>query len=104
MTLIVTSCSYDVDAMCSWSVKWKLTLSFNAIKCKHVRFGTSSPHIPYSINGTPLELVFSYKDLGVTISSDLSFSVHIDSVLSKAYKSLGLIRRSLMSHDLPISC
>ena len=43
------------------------------------------------INGIPLDMVDSYKYLGLLISSDLSWSHRIDSICSKARKILGLL-------------
>jgi hypothetical protein len=42
-----------------------------------------------------LSLVSSYKDLGVIISSDLSWSNHVNYVVNKANKVLGIIKRSV---------
>ena len=43
------------------------------------------------INGIPLDMVDPYKYLELLISSDLSWSHHIDSIRSKARKILGLL-------------
>ena len=44
----------------------------------------------------PLSIHFQliHKDLGVLISNNLEWSPHQDFVLTKAYKTLGLIRRT----------
>ena len=46
-----------------------------------------------TLNGVPLEQVESFKYLGVFLSSDMSWSTHIDSVCSKARKLVGLLYR-----------
>ena len=38
--------------------------------------------------------VDSYRDLGFTITKDLSWKVHIDSITKKANRSLGFIKRT----------
>ena len=46
-----------------------------------------------SIEGVKFEMVSSAKVLGVTISSDLKWSAHIDSIRTKAAKRLYLLRQ-----------
>ena len=48
---------------------------------------------PLLLNGTPIEKVEIFKYLGLLISSDLSWTSHIDSVCSKAKRILGLLYR-----------
>lgn len=42
----------------------------------------------------------SHQDLGVTISSNLSWNLHYISITKKAYRSLGLLRRSISSNSI----
>ena len=49
----------------------------------------------YTLEGTVLENVDSIKYLGVTITSDLKWNSHIRNVYSKAYRTLGFLRRNL---------
>ena len=68
-------------------------MRFNASKCVLIRFGPEiSPH-SYFVHGDPVSLCTLYKNLGVLLTSDLSWSSHIASILAKAYRSLGLIKR-----------
>ena len=48
----------------------------------------------YTINGTPIKSVLQHKDLGVIFSSDFNWSAHYNTITTKAYKTLGLIRRT----------
>ena len=45
------------------------------------------------LDGSPLELVSSFKYLGITLTSNLSWSTHINETCSKAKKMLGHIYR-----------
>jgi len=46
----------------------------------------------YTIDGNLIKPSSQHKDLGVTFSSDLSWSAHYNAILIKAYQTLGLIR------------
>jgi len=45
------------------------------------------------LNGCPLEEVPTFKYLGIIISSDLSWSQHIEGICSKARKIIGMLYR-----------
>ena len=82
------------DYIHDWSQENHLQL--NPTKCKEIRtcFKRTPPSFPgVSIEGIEFETVSSAKVLGVTISSDLKWSAHIDSITTKAVKRLYLLRQ-----------
>ena len=84
----------DIDCISDWVSCNNLTLNPN--KCKTMiisrkRNSVSPPHL--ILNGTPLEQVNTFKYLGVLLSSELSWSAHIESICTKARKLIGLLYR-----------
>ena len=63
-----------------------------------MRFGSKFPNSSFTINDVSVPTVAQYKDVGVIISSNLSFTAHLNRILSKAYNSLGMIRRAIPSN------
>ena len=55
----------------------------------------SSILFQYTLNGLPISKVNSTKYLGVKISSNLSWNVHVDNICKNANSTLGLLRRVL---------
>ncbi len=78
--------------------KWAQSerLKFNAQKCKVLSITRKRRPLvaEYIIKGETLLHVSSQKDLGVTFSSDLSWSVHIQEQVTKANRMLGMLKRS----------
>lgn len=74
-------------------------MQLNVKKCKsmHVSRKHSLISYSYSLHSLPIELVQSYRYLGVTITSKLTWSEHIHNLVAATNKSLGFIRRSLSS-------
>ena len=72
-------------------------LNFNANKCEITRVthnrDKSVPHYTLVPRGERLSSVSSVKDLAITISHDLSWTLHVVEVVNKANKVLGLIKR-----------
>ena len=59
----------------------------------------SVPNYRLVPHGKHLNSVASVKDLGITISHDLSWTSHVVEVVNKANKVLGLIKRTIGSAD-----
>ena len=92
----------DLDALCEWSTKWKL--NFHPQKCSILRLGKNPPGFTYKMkdeDGHEYELsqTETVKDLGVTIDRQLTFTSHVDNIVSDANKLVGLIRRCITSLD-----
>ena len=85
----------DLDQLHSWSRSWQITL--NPTRCFHLRLSLKTKPLPvrFSIGGTQLSLVTSMRDLGVIIDSKLNFSDHVDFILKRGNRALGLLIRSL---------
>ena len=84
----------DLNRLSDWAIKWQLC--FNPEKCEVMRVTHNRDRTKptYSL-GAQLKSVESAKDLGVTISYDLSWSKHVSHIVSKANKVLGVIKRSI---------
>ena len=72
-------------------------LQFNAKKCRYMLISRKRAHsLPppcLAINGIPLVSVSEYKYLGVTITSDLSWSPHIANLCNKTRTIIGVFYR-----------
>ena len=87
----------DIDKLCEWSDKWKLTL--NASKCKTLTLTLRTKPVlgNYLIDNSELERVSEMRDLGVIIDAKLTFQSHIDDIIRKANRALGLLIRSFQT-------
>lgn len=84
----------DLDSMCSWSQEWKLL--FKETKCVLLRCCRKGVQVnsTYSLSNESIQVRDTHKDLGVMISSDLTFTTHLDYIVGRAYRVLGLLRRT----------
>ena len=64
-------------------------------KCKTIRLSLKQTEETshYSVQDNTIEQVNSYRDLGITVTQDLSWSQQHSKICGKAYMSLNLIRR-----------
>lgn len=91
----------DLNILDQWAYNWKM--NFNTDKCQIVRFARQSsgnPDVVYYLSGRPLSVVDSFKYLGVFISNDFNWDLHIDSIISKASQRLGMMKHVLF--DAPM--
>lgn len=85
----------DLSIIADWCRVWQMTL--NLEKCQLLTFSRSTPsfnHV-YKLNDVPLNRCYTYKYLGVHLTSDLSWKSHIQNIVKNASKSLGYLRRTL---------
>lgn len=80
-------------------------MELNVAKCKYMRVSRLSknpgPAI-YTLNNRPLTSVASYKYLGIHITHNLSWNMHVDFVFNNANRMLGFLRRHFRSANLSV--
>ena len=85
----------DLDSLHGWSDNWHL--KFNTSKCE-VLTVTRKRHpfrYDYKLNNNSLKHVTQVKDLGVTISPDLTWDTHSNTILAKANRMFAFLRRNI---------
>ena len=94
----------NIDSISSWFSSHSLTI--NSSKNKYV-FISLKPSSFFSfppslyLNNSPLELVTSFKYLGVVLSSNLSWSLHVHNICSKSRKLIGFLFRYFYRFSSP---
>ena len=84
----------EVKILENWCQENNLSLNVSKTKELIVDFRKQERvHPSISINGTAVERVSSFKFLGVHISEDLTWAVHISQVVKKAHQRLYFLRR-----------
>ncbi|XP_071145327.1 uncharacterized protein [Mytilus edulis] len=85
----------DLDKLASWETTWKM--AFHPDKCNVISVTRNKKPITfnYTLHNHSLEHVTTAKYLGVTISSNLKWDVHINNICKKANSTLGFLRRNL---------
>ena len=84
----------DLNNLQVWSVD--NSMKFNVKKCKHLCITKKKTPLiinNYTINGANILKTDFEKDLGVHISSDMSWNTRVKKVVNSAYKMFGLIYR-----------
>lgn len=78
----------DLNLLQKWEKEWDM--EFNPSKCQvlHISRSRSTARYNYTMHGQTLDSVENARYLGVDISSDLSFSHHINRITTNAQKIL----------------
>lgn len=71
----------DISFVQNWCSDWCLTLNEN--KCTVLHIGHNNPRLQYTLNNNAITPVNHQKDLGVLVSSDLKWELHIGQVIKK---------------------
>ena len=90
-----TKIQQDLKKLEEWEEQWKMV--FHPEKCStlHMTRRRTTLAGNYFLHGHRLESVASAKYLGVTVSSDLKWDTHINTITRKASLALGFVRRNL---------
>ena len=89
---IQTVIDHDLNALNEWSDKW--LMSFNPDKTEIMLFtNAEAPNIKVKFNGIELPVSRSHKHLGVTLSSDAKWNLHIENILSSVSRHLNILRK-----------
>uniref|UniRef100_A0A914P5N6 Glycosyltransferase family 92 protein n=1 Tax=Panagrolaimus davidi TaxID=227884 RepID=A0A914P5N6_9BILA len=82
-------------------IKWcdENSMDLSTPKTHHIQFGKPNDAAVYKIKETQIEKTETVRDLGIFISNNLSFSNHIDNIVSNATKKLFSITKKLVTDD-----
>ena len=83
----------DLTNLGNWSASSGLTFNEDKCKCQRITRKVKPVEHSYQLAGKPLEVTTAEKDLGVWISSDLTWTRHVTEKCAKANKLLGFLRR-----------
>ena len=89
----------DLSYLESWSNDWQL--KFNTDICEVMRISKKKDYLSaqYHLCGNQLKTVSEVKDLGIYITSNLSWSIQANKCANKANSVLGFIRRTVGPKD-----
>ena len=87
----------DLTKLVKWSGKWQMLFNFGKCKCIHIGHGNVSKE--YFMGNTILGTSVKEKDLGVTVSADMTVSEQCGLAAAKGNQILGLIRRNITYMD-----
>ena len=85
----------DLNKISNWCDIWKMRLNTNKCKVMRITRQTGCGNVyDYRIAGFVLEQVTSYKYLGVHITANLSWQMHVNYIVNNANRMLGYLRRN----------
>ena len=92
----ISNLQLDVGAIATWCKN--NGIQANTDKTKVMIFGSqkvidSVPPFEVRMNGVPLQLVSSYKYLGVSLDAQLNYNLHINNIIASAFRKLQQFQR-----------
>lgn len=88
----------DLSSIASWAETWQMSL--NPEKTKVLTIGNCKINHSYTLNSKVIEKVDHIKDLGVTIQSNLKYTMHCTNVIKKALFVIRTIFTTFKFHDM----
>ena len=90
----------NIDNLLHWTNLWQI--KFNCSKCKILHIGRKNPCYNYVMNGLNLQETKLEKDLGIYVDNNLTFEGHINEIVNKANRLVGMISRFITHKDKDI--
>ena len=92
----------DIEAIAQW-IK-NIHLHFNISKCKFMVLSRKRSNADHEfpalmLNDLPIECVSQFKYLGVHISSDLTWSLHVSKICAKGRRLVAMLYRRFSDAD-----
>ena len=87
----------DLQSVLEWAAKNQLGIAFHKSNVLHM--GKNNGHFQYKVDNSVIPAAKCVKDLGVYVSDDLNFSVHVDRIVAKAHRMGALVYRSFKCRD-----
>ena len=97
-----TSLQLSLDRLTQWANVWQLHININKCSVLPVTSMVCLPVRQYYINGVTIPCHNSYVDLGVAVTSNLSFELHINNIVSKARQRISILFRGFLTRNLYI--
>ena len=87
----------DIAELCDWESRWQM--NFNRSECfvMHMSHKKNPWLTLYNPQDFPLQSSTTQKYLGIKVTSNLNWNIHINTISTKANKTLGLPRRQFRS-------
>ena len=90
----------DLSSIFLWAMQW--LVDFNPIKQETFIISKKRikpPHPLLYMGNTVISEVTSYKHLGIIFNNDMSWNNYINTIVDKAYKRLGILRKHKSNLD-----
>ena len=88
----------DLQTISDWSKQWLVTFCPKKTEFMHMTLKKRDQFQSPLFDGQPLKIVESHKHLGVTLTSTLSWSEHINSVVQSSSRSIDVMKK--LKHTL----
>ena len=92
----------DLESLQHWERTWDMELNPGKCQVIHIIRSKSPVKSRYFMHNQELESVDAAKYLGVTISKDMSWNTHIKHITSTANKTLGFVKRNVVTKNKDI--
>ncbi len=89
----VSAAASDLDTICEWVKEHGFRLNMDKVKAMIISRKKKPPRPNLCLRGESIEFVDSFRLLGVTITSELTWRTHICETISKSKRLLGFLYR-----------